>query len=56
MIQLHLFSVPCNVTPCNGSNTECTNNADVTRTCSCIASFVPTVGNDPDNGCSCKYA
>ena len=42
------------MTPCGGANTQCINNADATKTCSCIANYVPTDGVDPENGCSRK--
>lgn len=46
--------VPCVVTPC-GLNTQCTNNADATRTCSCNSGNTPTDGSSPANGCDRKF-
>ena len=47
-------TAPCTVNPCTASNTQCTNNADATKTCTCQPGYTPTDGSDPNNGCDCE--
>ena len=52
-INSKFFLVPCTITSCPGSNVQCTNNADATKTCTCNSGHVAISGNVA-NGCNRK--
>ena len=55
-LKLYFILVPCDVNPCTAANTgNCINNADSTRTCSCIPGYTETDGSNAENGCDCMY-
>lgn len=51
----YILTDACNTNPCLGANTDCINNKDYTRNCTCIDGYLP-IGGNPENGCDCKLS
>ena len=46
----------CALYPCTGDNTQCTSNADGTRTCTCTPGYAVISGIENNINCECKFA